>query len=799
MNRARKVSGRDKIIRGKARKSLLFALTMVGFTATAGQIIVVREFIVVFYGNELCLGLILGNWLLWGAVGSWVLGRLADRINKRTGVLASCQVFLAFLLPALIFAARGARIILKTQPGELMGLVPVSIFTFVVLSPLCAILGFLFSLGARMYPSARGAKQIGHVYILEGIGASVGGLLTSLLLIRYLDSIQIAMIIGALNLAAAASLRTFLGHKGIVKVLFRGAIVALLGLNIYLLSPVTEEDRTDEGLRGAIAPLKAESLHLRSLHVQWGAQGFRDSTNSIYSNLTVLGGRSSSSFYSNGLHMFTIPTPASAEPVAHFPMLEHPGPRKVLLIGGGVGGSVGEILKHPSVEKVDYVELDPLVIELARKWTKDMEFLDDSRVEIINMDGRLFVKQADREYDVVILDLPEPFTAQLNRFYTMEFFQEVHGVLTERGVFSLGVFSSENYLNEEHREFLNCIYRTLEYVFPDIMIIPASDQMYFISCKAKDILTYDRELLMTRLDERQVESLHVKLYQMPYWLRPERVTSFWERIREPQDVSINRDFRPVSYYYDMILWTTLFSAGSKLESAYRDVFKFASRFNLWWFTLPAVVAGAALFLAGSRRPRVRREYILVAVMVTGFAEIAFEVMVSLAFQIMYGYMYYKLGLILTAFMIGLILGSIIMTSIMDKLKNDLRAFMLTQVAVCIYPLILLSAFWALKGGRAYFLGANVIFPLLPVIAGFIGGLQFPLATKIYLKHKTRVGRVAGLTYGMDLIGACAGAFLVSAFLVPIIGIPNTCFAVVLMSVIALVLLSQSYFGRTQPG
>ena len=79
------------MIRGKARKSLIFALAMIGFTATAGQIIVVREFIVVFYGNELCLGLILANWLLWGAVGSWAMGRLADRIKRRTGVLAFWQ------------------------------------------------------------------------------------------------------------------------------------------------------------------------------------------------------------------------------------------------------------------------------------------------------------------------------------------------------------------------------------------------------------------------------------------------------------------------------------------------------------------------------------------------------------------------------------------------------------------------------------------------------------------------------------------------------------------------------------
>jgi len=858
------------MIRGRARRSLIFALAMIGFTATAGQIIVVREFIVVFYGNELCLGLILANWLLWGAVGSWALGRLADRIKRRTGLLASCEIFLAFLLPALIFAARSARAILKAQPGEFIGFLPVSIFTFIILAPLCAILGFLFALGARMYPAAKGAKQISHVYILEGIGASVGGLLTSLLLIRYLNSIQIAMIIGALNLAAAASLRTFLGKSRSVKLFFRGLIVLLLLLNVYLLisggilfgmgvefqkdlenglfserlrqqfrsnniplppnaTIQTEEEHNrwiikDEDGRilhvikkeggslsiysggntgdfdAVIAPLKANNLHHRSLMVQWGMLGFNASRNSIYSNLTVVGSESSRSFYSNGLHMFTIPNRASAEQV-HFPMLEHPDPHRVLLIGGGVGGSLGEILKYPAVEKVDYVELDPLVIELAKEWSEDPSLadLDDPRVETINMDGRLFVKRADRKYDVVILGLPGPFTAQLNRFYTREFFREIREILTQRGVFSLGVFSSANYVSDDHQNFLNCIYRTLNEVFPEIITIPADDIALFISCKAEGVLTYDREILSGRLAERQVESLYLTAYWMPDWLQPWKVSQFSERVLEPQDVSINTDFRPVSYYYDMILWSAQFASESKLESGYKKLFQAAARLNLWWFLLPAFVAGGAVFCIGNWKPRVRREYVLAAVMITGFAEIAFEVTVSLAFQIIYGYMYHKLGIILTAFMVGLILGGIIMTRIMDKLKDDLRTLMLTQIAVCIYPLILLGAFTLLKGGRAYFLGANLIFPILPVIAGFIGGFQFPLATKIYLKHKTRVGRVAGLTYGVDLVGSCAGAFLVSAFLVPIIGIPNTCFAVVLLSVIALALLAQSYFRGSQPG
>jgi spermidine synthase len=765
-------------------KSLYFAIAMIGFTATSGQILLVREFIVIFYGNELSLGVILANWLLWGAIGSWALGYLADKIKRRIGILAFSEILLAIMLPALIFAIRTARVLLKAQPGELIGFLPIVAFSFIVLAPFCSILGFLFSLASRMFPSSKGAKQIGYTYILEGIGASAGGLLTSLMLIRYLNSFQIAMIIGSLNLLSATSLRLFLGKRKSIKVFFRGIIALLLLINLYLLIP-------NQSI--LLDSIKANSLESKSLSLRWGMLELKESKNSIYGNLAVLGSDETFSFFSNGLSMFSVPNPSSAEQTAHFAMLEHPDPKKVLLIGGGVSGSLAEILKYP-VTKVDYVELDPLVIELAEKWLpkEHLKPLSDPRTTIVNIDGRLFIKRTKEKYDIIIIDLPEPYTAQLNRFYTIEFFKEVYDKLADNGIFFIGVISSANYLSDDHQKFLHCIYKTLDSVFPDIITIPTDDQMLFISCKSNGILTYDQQMLSNRLIERNIETLYIDAYQMPIWLEPWRVKSFAERIREPLDVKINRDFQPVSYYYDMVLWSAQFS-GSKIQSKYKDIFRWISNINLLWFLMPIVIICTALFLIGNWKSSIRRDYVLLAIMLTGFAEISFEVIVSLGFQILYGYMYYKIGLILTAFMIGLIIGSIIMTKIMDRLKNDLSIFLYTQIMVCIYPLILLLAFYLFRGEKAYFLGSNIIFPFLPVIAGFIGGFQFPLATKIYLKYKTRVGQVAGMAYGVDLIGSCAGAFLVSAFLVPIIGIPNTCYAISIIGFLVLILLMQSYY------
>ena len=72
---------------------------------------------------------------------------------------------------------------------------------------------------------------------------------------------------------------------------------------------------------------------------------------------------------------------------------------------------------------VDYVELDPLILELGKRYLPTN--LADGRIRVINTDGRLFVKQTAEKYDVAIIDVPAPATAQLNRFYTAEFLAEV--------------------------------------------------------------------------------------------------------------------------------------------------------------------------------------------------------------------------------------------------------------------------------------------------------------------------------------------------------------------------------------
>ena len=181
-------------------------------------------------------------------------------------------------------------------------------------------------------------------------------------------------------------------------------------------------------------------MHQHSLNLQWTGQDLRYYQNSIYGNLAVVQKEGQFTFFENGVPIVNVPVPdiALAEELVHFPMLFHPQPKKVLLISGGIGGVLTEILKYP-IDKIDYTELDPLIIQAARQFTTPLteRELGDSRLNIHYIDGRLFTKKTTEKFDVVIVNLPPPSTLQLNRYYTAEFFELVKNILNDDGLFTV--------------------------------------------------------------------------------------------------------------------------------------------------------------------------------------------------------------------------------------------------------------------------------------------------------------------------------------------------------------------------
>jgi len=114
----------------------------------ASQIVFLREFLVVFYGNEISIGIILASWLVWGALGSLAFGRFSDKIQNGTFIFSMCQLGLFFVLPLTLLGIRSSRVLLGVTAGEILGYYPIAAAAFILLSLSCVMLGFMFSMAS---------------------------------------------------------------------------------------------------------------------------------------------------------------------------------------------------------------------------------------------------------------------------------------------------------------------------------------------------------------------------------------------------------------------------------------------------------------------------------------------------------------------------------------------------------------------------------------------------------------------------------------------------------------------------
>ena len=122
------------------------------------------------------------------------------------------------------------------------------------------------------------------------------------------------------------------------------------------------------------------------------------------------------------------------EMITHIPMATNPSIKKVLVIGAGDGGTVRELCRYPSIEQIDMVEIDPLVVEVCRKYLpKTACRLDDPRLSIHYEDGLKYVRFKENEYDLIIVDSTDPFGPGEGLF-TREFYGNCYKALKEDGI-----------------------------------------------------------------------------------------------------------------------------------------------------------------------------------------------------------------------------------------------------------------------------------------------------------------------------------------------------------------------------
>ena len=695
---------------------LFLSVCALGVSSILTQLTLMREFLVAFGGNEMIYGIILGAWLGLVGIGSY-FGRTTSKLRNPLRALLAAQVAVAVIPIASVFAIRALRDVVFVR-GAAVGVTASAASCFVVLAPYCLITGYMLVLSCRILTSDKTAAGIGRVYFLDSIGEIVGGVLFSFAFIHLLGHFEILYVSAALNLLLACCvgrmLRCGLPGWGIIAV---GA--------------------------AAISGPWACGLAEVSVQMQYSGRNVVFRGNSPYGSLVVSESSGQYDFIHNGLPLLSTHNVMNAEESVHYAMAQRPEAKRVLLISGGVAGSAREILKYGSA-RVDYVELDPLVLNVSKRFLPAA--LGDPRIRTFNTDGRIFVRQASGEYDVVIVNVPDPSTSQLNRFYTAEFFAQVKQALEPGGVICISMGQYRNYLSKELSQLIGTAHRTLSEVFGQVLIVPAGRTF---------LLASDGELSMNiaqRIESAGVSNKYVNADYLDGILTDQRIEDV-QRAISP-DAQVNRDLHPIGYYHHLRYWL--------------------SQFELRTGVFEAVLVIILVVYAIRLRP------VPLAIFTTGFSAASLEVVLLLGFQILQGSLYHSIGLIVTMFMLGLSLGSLVMNRTLNRWSPKgltWLEFALATTAICLPITLTLLA--RIANPDLMTICSQVTVPAATLLLGMLAGMEFPLAGKA---SSASLEHTASRLYTADLVGASIGALLVSTLLIPLIGVIGVCVMVAALKI-----------------
>lgn len=775
---------------------------LLGAISQVGQVLFLRELLMVFYGSELSIGIILAAWMIWVGVGSRLGGTIIDRVNQPRRVLLFTSLGIAILIPVSLLLMRESRAFFDVLPGAFLSLWDMTRVSFLLMAPVCLLLGMQFVLLAKTWrqdDQREDTSSAAKTYMTEAIGNILGGLAFTFLMVRSLSAVQSALILAVL---IGVAIMPIIWPESIKRTYPRWLILGLLVLAAVLLPFANDLDNW---------AYQKQWEHFSPQHQ------LIDTHQSKHGTISILMRAGQFSFFQSGHLVFSTAGPLAedagienmdAVQYAHFAMVQHENPGRVLLIGGGLRGILEETLRHP-IEHLDYIELDEVLTTAVKPYVPPgtLEALQDPRVRLHHTDGRLFVKSADESYDLVILDLPDPATAVLNRFYTVEFFQEVKSLLEPGGVLVTGASTTPDMRGLAISNRNATLYHSLSSVFSHVAAV-SEGALTLISTDDPEAASLDPIVLSERYRERGIEAssftpeYFFTTLQEPHirrvgWILethgrgsdahlegPGAVPLVIPDLAEQAQIAaelpavnqrffINSDRKPIGYFYTVVFLEHLTRAGQT------ETLAGLLKVQPWWMIglliLPVVlIFGLRIFdrpIDGNQKTK--RLAILFSVFGAGFSIMMLQISIIFAFQSVYGFIFEVIGIITALFMCGLALG----TFFSNRDKHDqstLNRLILIQLLMGAFAALVAIIFPTILSIRSPE-RTLIIFVVLLFMAGFLNGLNFPVAAGCLQRlSNKRADPSAGLIYSSELIGACSGAVLASVLIAPMWGLIACC-------------------------
>jgi spermidine synthase len=376
--------------------------------------------------------LIIGIYLFAMGVGSWLSGFIDKSLARR---------FVDIELAVAILGGFSAPLLFITFSR-------VSYFYAVLYFVVFAIgvfVGLEIPLLLRILKDKVEFKQlVSRVLAFDYIGALLASILFPVLFVPRLGLIRTSLVFGMLN-AAVALWGTWLLRplikRGIVALRVRAVIViALLLLGLIKANTLTSLAE-DEMFADEIVYTK----------------------DTPYQRIVITRGRAGFQLFLNGnLQFSSTDEYRYHEALVHPAMLLANSPRRVVVLGGGDGLALREVLKYPSVQRVTLVDLDPDMTRLSSRFpllaNLNQRAFDDPRVQVVNEDAFIWIEETtEQPYDAAIVDFPDPNSFSLGKLYTTRFYRMLRAKLTPEAAVSVQstspMFARSSYW---------CIIRTLE-------------------------------------------------------------------------------------------------------------------------------------------------------------------------------------------------------------------------------------------------------------------------------------------------------------------------------------------------
>lgn len=477
----------EEVVESRSSASILISLATALFSGVAAMIYQVcwtRIFALMIgsstYGFTIVLVATIGGL----ALGALVFGALVERTRPRLALLSGIQIFIAvsnFALASFSSELPGLVIrISRSHEGGYAGLLAREfLLAGLLLLPSTFLMGGVFPVIAHICAgSTRGlGRSIGTVYAVNTVGAVAGSLAASLILMRFLGVGPALLVAMGLNLAMAAFLALSEHRWRLIERLALAMAVLVVAATLIVMppqwergllasAPFAQEARPGSSAMDADEFLDAAGAN-QLLYYRDGISGtvavHRTPPPLAQTWLSVNGKPDAS----DG------PTDMQTQLLAgHLGMALRPESRRVMVLGLGCGVTLGAVLSHPTVERVDLVEISPEVVEAVRLHYGDLNHhaLDDPRTRVILADGRNHLELTGEKYDLIVSEPSNPWMAGIATMFTREFAALARSHLNPGGLLLQWV-----QLYNISREDIGLVYRTFAHEMPHVTLWEAKD------------------------------------------------------------------------------------------------------------------------------------------------------------------------------------------------------------------------------------------------------------------------------------------------------------------------------------